>query len=90
MRCAWEGVIEDISQQGVRLRLRRRFEPRTGVAIELPGKDGLDSETVYAKVVHVRNDEDGSYILGCRLMSELSGEELQRLLTVNACAGLSA
>lgn len=85
----WAGVIEDISQHGVGLRLRRRFEPRTGVAIELPGKNGRDPETVYAKVVHVRNGGDGSYVLGCRLMSGLSDEELQRLLSVDASASLS-
>jgi hypothetical protein len=85
----WAGVIEDVSQTGVRLRLRRRFEPRTGVAIELPGKDGLDPETVYAKIVHVRNDGDGSYVLGCRLMSALSDEEVQRLLSASVpdCPG---
>jgi hypothetical protein len=80
----WAGVIENVSQTGVRLRLRRRFEPHTGVAIELPGKDGLDPETVYAKIVHVDNDGAGSYVLGCRLMSALSDEEVQRLLAVSA------
>jgi PilZ domain len=79
----WAGVIENISQTGVRLRLKRRFEPRTGVAIELPGKSGLDPETVYAKVVHVANDGGGSYVLGCTFMSALSDEELQRLLTAH-------
>jgi hypothetical protein len=85
----WAGVIEDISQNGVRLRLRRRFEPCTSVAIELPGKNGLDLETVYAKVVHVRNDGESSYVLGCRLMSALSEEEVQRLLSVGASDSLS-
>jgi hypothetical protein len=85
----WAGVIENISQTGVRLRLKRRFEPRTGVAIELPGKNGLDTETVYAKVVHVANDGDGSYVLGCTFMSALSDEELQRLLTAHAYHSLS-
>jgi hypothetical protein len=85
----WAGLIEDVSHTGVRLRLRRRFEPRTGVAIELPGKGGLDPETVYAKVVHVHSDGDGSYVLGCRLMSSLSDEELERLLAVEASASLN-
>src|ERR1700681_3814968 len=71
----WEAIVEDISKSGVRLRLRRRFEPRSGLAIELPGKHGDAPETVYVKVVHVRSDGEGSYVLGCRFMSELSDEE---------------
>ncbi len=79
----WDGVIADVSRSGLRLRLRRRFEPRAGLAIELPGRDGEETDTVYVKVVHVRNDGDGYYSLGCRLVSELSDEELDRLLNLN-------
>jgi hypothetical protein len=76
----WEAIIEDVSQGGVCLRLRRRFEPRSGLAIELPGIDGHDAETVYAKVVRVTSAGDGTYLLGCKFMSELSEEELHRLV----------
>jgi hypothetical protein len=78
----WEGIIEDISKSGVRLRLRRRFEPRSGLAVELPGKDGHD--TVYVKVMNVQSDGNGSYVLGCKFMSELSDEEVERLLSIGA------
>jgi hypothetical protein len=61
----WEAVIEDISKSGVRLRLRRRFEPRSGLAVELPGKNG--HETVHVKVMNVESDGNGSYVLGCHL-----------------------
>jgi hypothetical protein len=77
----WNATIEDISRSGLRLRLRRRFEPRSGLAIELPGKGGQEPYTVYVKVVHVRREEGEFWSLGCKLMSELSDEELQRLLT---------
>lgn len=76
----WDCTIEDVSQSGLRLRLGRRFEPRTGLGIEIPGKDGQEPATVYVRVVHVRRDEDGSYVLGCKFMSELSDEELQRMV----------
>jgi hypothetical protein len=78
----WEAIVEDISKSGVRLRLRRRFEPRSGLAVELPGKNG--HETVYVKVMNVESDGNGSYVLGCKFMSELSDEEVERLLTVGA------
>jgi PilZ domain len=78
----WDGTIADLSRTGVRLRLRRRFEPRTGLAIELPGKEEQEPYTVYVKVIRVHDDGDGFYSLGCRLVGELSEDELQRLLTL--------
>jgi hypothetical protein len=83
----WEAIIEDISKGGVRLRLPRRFEPRSGLAIEMPGSDGHDPATVYVKVVHVRRNEDGSHVLGCKFMSELSDEEVERLLSAESPDG---
>jgi hypothetical protein len=77
----WDATIENISQSGLRLRLRRRFEPRSGLAIELPGKDGQEPYTAYVKVVHVHTEGDGTWTLGCMLMSELSEEEFDRLVS---------
>jgi hypothetical protein len=76
----WQATILDLTQKGLRLRLRRRFEPRSGLAIEMPGKPGQEPYTAYARVVHVRNEGGGWYALGCQFMSELSDEELRRLL----------
>jgi hypothetical protein len=76
----WQATILEISQSGLRLRLRRRFEPRAGLAIEMPGKPGSDSYTVYTRVIHVRNEGNGYYLLGCKFMSPLSEEELHRLV----------
>jgi hypothetical protein len=76
----WAAIIEDVSQSGVRLRLQRRFEPNSGLAIELPAIDGHDAERVYAKVMRVFREDDGTYMLGCKFMSALSEEELHRLV----------
>jgi hypothetical protein len=76
----WDCTIEDVSQSGLRLRLKRRFEPRTGLGIEIPGKEGQEPATVYVRVVYVHRDDDGTYALGCKFMSELSDDELQRLV----------
>src|SRR5256885_2898009 len=81
----WSGVIRDISAGGIRLILRRRFEPGTGLAIELPGTD--EGYTVLAKVVHVKATEGGSWALGCRFISALSETEVERLLGVIPGAG---
>jgi len=75
---AWGATICDISVGGIRLVLRRRFEPGTGLAIELPGAD--EPYTVLAKVVHVKATANSCWALGCQFISELSESEVERLL----------
>jgi hypothetical protein len=77
----WAATIVDISLGGVRILLQRRFEKGSGLAIELPGDEQREPTVVFVKVVHVRADANGAWALGCRFLSELSEDELQRLLT---------
>src|SRR5207237_1442918 len=58
-----------------------------GLAIELPDKDRHDSYVVLAKVVHVRRQENGSWFLGCKFISALGEDEMQRLLRAHPGAG---
>ena len=74
----WGGAITNISLGGIRVRLPRRFEPGTGLAIELPDADG-GPWVVFAKVVRVC-PADGSWELGCEFVSELGEDEFRRLL----------
>jgi hypothetical protein len=77
---SWSAAIRDVSAGGIRLVLRRRFEPGTGLAIELPGNNEV--YTVLAQVVHVKPAANGDWSLGCKFVSELSETELERLLKV--------
>ena len=77
----WNATICDISQGGARLRVPRRFEKGTGLAVELPGDLERESAIVFVKVVHLRREDDGGWTLGCKFVSELGEDELQRLLT---------
>ena len=77
----WTATISDISQGGVSIRLHRRFERGACLAIELPGDAQRESAVVFVKVVHVRRADDGRWALGCRFVSVLSDDEVQRLLT---------
>jgi hypothetical protein len=77
----WSASIWDISQGGILVHLPRRFEKGTGLAIELPGDEARESSVVFVKVVHVKASEQGGWALGCKFVSELSEDELQRLLT---------
>lgn len=76
----WAATIRDLSVSGIRLVLRRRFEPGAGLAIELPATDSCPASTVLARVVHARSQGDGSWALGCKFVSPLSDEELATLL----------
>ena len=76
----WSGTIRDVSQGGLRLILERRFEPGTGLAIELPEESSGETRTVLLKGVHVKRQLDGYWSLGCQFVSELSDDEIQRLL----------
>jgi hypothetical protein len=75
----WSGIIDNVSIGGVGLILSRRFEKGTGLAIELPGRGDNEAYTVLAKVVHVAKRDD-AWMLGCKFVSELSDDEVQRLL----------
>jgi hypothetical protein len=75
----WDATIEDISYGGIRLRLRRRFEPQTGLTIELAGRAGGEPCTIFARVVHVRSVGVGVWVIGCQLLDDLTPEELKRL-----------
>ncbi|MBI3411481.1 MAG: PilZ domain-containing protein [Planctomycetes bacterium] len=77
----WSATIRNISPAGICLTLGRRFERGTGLAIDLPGAAGKNSSTVLGKVVHVQPQADGTWSLGCELISELNDDEIQSLLS---------
>jgi hypothetical protein len=78
----WSATIRDISQGGVRIDVPRRFEKGTPLAIEMPGNDAHETSVVFVNVVHIKRLEDRNWALGCRFVSELSEDELQRLLAL--------
>lgn len=78
---AWPAQIRDLSQGGLGLVLSRRFEPGTGLAIEIPETDAYPGDTLLGRVVHATR-HDGKWLLGCSLVSPLSEDELQRLLNM--------
>jgi hypothetical protein len=53
------------------------------VLVVTTAQDGKEGYTVLAKVAHVRRDDAGNWALCCQFISELSDEELQRLLPAN-------
>jgi hypothetical protein len=78
----WPATICDISTGGLCLCLNRRFEPGSGLAIELPGEDG-STHTVLARVASVHTAPEGGWLLGCTFISELGDNEVRAVLEVD-------
>jgi hypothetical protein len=81
MEMGWAAKVVEISQGGLRINLQRRFEKGTYLAIEFPADDEQEHTVVFVMVIHLRAIKNGAWSLGCRFISELGEDELQRLLT---------
>ena len=86
----WRATIHDISISGVSLLVARRFEPGAGLAVELPGTDGKEGYIVLAKVTRASLMTGGSWMLGCKFISELSEDEVERLFAPAPAADSSS
>jgi hypothetical protein len=80
----WAGRIQDISREGVRLKIKRQFEPGTVLRLEVSINPEQTPMLLLAKVIHVMPNPDGSYALGCSLASPLSEEDLSRMIEPNS------
>ena len=77
----WAASVVDISQGGLRINLQRRFEKGTYLVIELPADDEQERTVLFVMVAHLQAIKNGAWSLGCRFISELGEDELQRFLT---------
>src|SRR5438128_11861643 len=71
----WPATLRNISAGGIGLLLQRRFEPRTGLAVELPDLDG-SRVTVFVRVIHATPQGKGAWLLGCSFVTPLTDERL--------------
>jgi hypothetical protein len=76
----WPVELRNISHQGVALELSRRFEPGTGLLVELPEQDGQVGQILLARVVRVAPVGDSmAWTLGCTLVKPLADQDLRGL-----------
>ena len=71
--------VRNISRGGINLLTNRRFEPGSLLSVELPGPTEQAPFTVLAYVVHVTDQGDNSWAIGCSFACELADEELGSL-----------
>jgi CheY-like chemotaxis protein len=78
-RDRWWGRLQDVSVSGVRVFLRRRFEPGTLLVLEVPGSVGEDPRRLLARVVRVAPGAGGGWELGCTFTQRLHADDLRAL-----------
>jgi hypothetical protein len=76
----WPGEVRNLSTGGIAVRLARRFEAGTVLAIDVQGRGETIPRTLLARVIHVLLQNDGSWLLGCAFTNPLSEECLKLLL----------
>jgi hypothetical protein len=93
----WKGWIEDVSIEGLKLILNRRFEPGTLLAVEVDvSKEELVqvfnsaiSRFFLVKVVRVIRRRDRKYTLGCLLVKKFNDDDLDNFIEFNGFCHLS-
>jgi serine/threonine protein kinase len=76
----WSARIQDISATGIRLLLRRRFEPGTILTAELQGGGLHTTKTMLVRVLRVQEQTPRKWSIGCSFDRQLSELELKELL----------
>jgi hypothetical protein len=76
---AWQGECREVSEQGIRLVLCRRFEPRTLLWIDLNGCPQAPVGSLLARVVWTEKDGCGRWLIGGTLVHALPPDEVEAL-----------
>ncbi len=76
----WEGIVQDLSTGGVRLLLRRRFEPGTELNVALEAPDHVFKRTLQMRVKWVRRGREGRWSVGGKFSEPMSKEDVRKLL----------
>ena len=76
---SWGAKVHDISRGGLALLLCYPFKPGTCLAVDLR-LGQAPSRTLLVRVVHVTDQADSTWSLGCEFAAPLSDQELAVLL----------
>jgi hypothetical protein len=65
----WGAIVKDISGTGLGLTLCYPFRPGTYLVVDLA--ESGEPRSLLARVVHVRDERDGTWHVGCELVKKL-------------------
>ena len=76
----WAAEVRDVSGDGVGLVMNRRFEPRTVLTLEIPGKGQAAAHRLLIRVVRVQPLAKRRWLIGCIFARRLGEEEVQTIM----------
>ena len=76
----WPARVLELSSAGIRLLVRRRFDPGAWVLLELANGARIFSCALVLCVAHVAERGDGAFVLGGAFARKLTYQELMALL----------
>ena len=76
---SWGAVVNDISAGGVSVTLCYPFRPGTYLAVDLQSESGM-VRTLMVRVLHVHDQADGRWRLGCEFIKPLSESDMELLV----------
>ncbi|MBL8794739.1 MAG: PilZ domain-containing protein [Planctomycetia bacterium] len=79
-REAWTAIIRDLSTGGMGIIVPRRFEPGTLLTIDLEDAARTSHNSFVVRVMHITQETENSWLLGCAFTSKLSEAELLSLM----------
>lgn len=75
----WGARVRDVSTGGIGLSLLYPFRPGTYLAIDLKGQQG-GQRTLLTRVVHVKDQPEGGWYVGCEFVKELTASDLELIV----------
>jgi len=79
-REAWTAIIRDLSTGGMGIIVPRRFEPGTLLTVDLEDAARTSHNSFVVRVMHITQETDNSWLLGCAFTAKLSESELLGLM----------
>jgi len=77
---SWPVQVGDISTSGISFTLPQRIEPESVLNLSLTNTAQLFSRVLILRAIHVRENEEGLYVVGAQFSRELTYDELRSLL----------
>lgn len=77
---SWGAIVKDISTTGVGLSVCFPFRLGTYLIVDLEGQGQQPPRSLLAKVAHVHDQRDGTWLVGCELVRRLAERDVQAIV----------
>ncbi len=84
-RDTWKATVQDVSRNGLCLRVQRRFETGTLLRVTIPGLPQDTPDSYLVRVCWVKEQSQRVWLLGCALPQALPQKDVDALCFEGAC-----